>query len=413
MNRKLLFLALHVLAIAALSACSRDDAASVAADADDAANEPQSGPRGGRLLIDGDFTLELAIFEAGIPPEYRAWATRSGRALDPAQVELTVELTRLGGVIDRIAFAPAGDYSRGDREIYEPHSFDVSVTAIHAAQTHRFAYESHEGRTSITAEVARDAGIDTAVAGPGVIVETLPLYGVIAPDATRVREVKARFPGVIRNVERQLGDVVRAGDALATVESNESLQAYRVTAPIAGVITEQYAQVGGQAGDANLFVIVDFASVWAELGVFPRDRARLRAGQPARIEAQGGVEGLGAIGYIAPAGNRGSQSVTVRVVLDNQDGRWTPGQFVEGQITLAETPVELAVPLAALQRFRDFDVVFARVGETYEVRMLELGRRDTERVEVLGGLTPGTEYVTHNSYLVKADIEKSGASHDH
>jgi cobalt-zinc-cadmium efflux system membrane fusion protein len=45
--------------------------------------------------------------------------------------------------------------------------------------------------------------------------------------------------------------------------------------------------------------------------------------------------------------------------------------------------------------------------------MLELGRRDGENVEVLGGLEPGTEYVTGNSYLIKADIEKSGASHDH
>ena len=45
--------------------------------------------------------------------------------------------------------------------------------------------------------------------------------------------------------------------------------------------------------------------------------------------------------------------------------------------------------------------------------LLELGRRDGEFVEVLGGLQPGTTYVTNNSYLVKADIEKSGASHDH
>ena len=75
--------------------------------------------------------------------------------------------------------------------------------------------------------------------------------------------------------------------------------------------------------------------------------------------------------------------------------------------------VPLAVRASALQRFRDFTVVFARVGDTYEVRMLELGRSDGAYVEVLGGLKPGTEYVTAQSYLIKADIEKSGASHDH
>jgi cobalt-zinc-cadmium efflux system membrane fusion protein len=45
--------------------------------------------------------------------------------------------------------------------------------------------------------------------------------------------------------------------------------------------------------------------------------------------------------------------------------------------------------------------------------MLDLGRRDSDRIEVLGGLEAGTRYVTTNSYLLKADIEKSGASHDH
>ena len=45
--------------------------------------------------------------------------------------------------------------------------------------------------------------------------------------------------------------------------------------------------------------------------------------------------------------------------------------------------------------------------------MLDLGRQDDEWVEVLGGLAPGTRYVTTNSYVLKADVEKSGASHDH
>ena len=45
--------------------------------------------------------------------------------------------------------------------------------------------------------------------------------------------------------------------------------------------------------------------------------------------------------------------------------------------------------------------------------MLDLGSQDSEWVEVLSGLEPGTVYVTMNSDLIKADIEKSGASHDH
>jgi cobalt-zinc-cadmium efflux system membrane fusion protein len=413
MNHTHAFIILPLAALALLGGCERTPPG-MGGDSDRAeAEEAPSGPHGGRLLIDGDFSLELAIVEAGIPPEYRAWATRAGVPLEPSALELTVELTRLGGRVDRIGFAPLGDYLRGDQTVYEPHSFDVSVTATAAGRTHRFAYESHEGRTVIPAAAARAAGIETQLTGPGAIVETLSLFGAIAPDPTRVREVKARFAGPILAVHAQIGDSVAAGAALATIESNESLQSYTVSAPIGGVITARHAEPGEQAGESALFEIADYSTVWAQLSAFPRDRMRLASGQAVTVVADSGAQAEATVDYLAPAGNLGSQSVTARVVLDNTDGRWTPGQFVQGRVTIAESAVDLAVPLSALQAFRDFTVVFARVGDTYEVRMLELGRRDDAYVEVLGGLEPGTEYVTQNSYLIKADIEKSGASHDH
>jgi membrane fusion protein, heavy metal efflux system len=377
------------------------------------AEEAPRGPHGGRLLADGPFVVELAIYETGVPPEFRAWITRDGRAVDPSQVSLQVELGRLGGMKDTIRFSPRADFLRGDREVSEPHSFDVRVTATHGGETHTWEYASYEGRTEIPAEVAQAAGIETAVAGPATLDETLMLYGAIVPDATRVREVRARFPGVIQSVSRRIGETVRAGETLVAVESNESLRAYTITAPIAGVITARHAEPGEQTSDEALFEIADFSRVWAELKVFPRDRARLKVGQPARIVAEGSTPAEGTIGYVAPAGERNAQSIIARVVLDNASGAWTAGQFVEGIVTVSRTPVPLAVPLSAIQKFREFDVVFAQVGNTYEVRMLDLGRRDAERAEVLGGLDPGTRYVTRNSFLIKADIEKSGASHDH
>jgi cobalt-zinc-cadmium efflux system membrane fusion protein len=80
---------------------------------------------------------------------------------------------------------------------------------------------------------------------------------------------------------------------------------------------------------------------------------------------------------------------------------------------VGEHEVPLAVRREGLQAFRDFTVVYAQVGDQYEVRMLDLGRAAGEYVEVLGGIEPGTRYVAVNSYVIKADIEKSGASHDH
>jgi cobalt-zinc-cadmium efflux system membrane fusion protein len=86
---------------------------------------------------------------------------------------------------------------------------------------------------------------------------------------------------------------------------------------------------------------------------------------------------------------------------------------VMADIIIEKAEVPLAVKRSALQTFRDMPVVFGRFDNVFEVRMVELGRQDKDYIEVLGGLNPGTEYVTNNSYLLKAEVLKDGASHDH
>ncbi|MCG2606939.1 MAG: efflux RND transporter periplasmic adaptor subunit, partial [Achromobacter sp.] len=382
--------------------------------------EAAKGPHNGRLLADGDFVVELAIFEDGVPPEYRAWVTRGGAPVPPAEVDLSVTLTRLDGERNVFRFRPQEDpgsgtgFLRGDGTVTEPHSFDVTVEATHAGVTHRWAYESYEGRVSIAADSAKAAGIAVETAGPATIRDLLPLYGQVAINPDAVRTVGARFPGLVRDVRKTVGDGVRAGEVLARVESDDSLQVYAVTAPIDGVVTARMTNPGEQAGAAPLFRVSDLSQLWAELAVFPRDLARIRVGQAVRLTSVDGERTTrGTITRIAPAAGAANQALTVWAGFDAGDGGWTPGLYVNAEVTVGGAQVPLAVKASGLQAFRDFTVVFARVGETYEVRMLELGRRDGEYVEVLGGLKPGTEYVSGNSYLIKADIEKSGASHDH
>lgn len=410
MNKLLL-----VIAAVLLTACgSGHSEKQVAAEhGEPAAEQPAKGPNNGRMMVDGPFAIELAIYETGVPPEYHAWPTIDGRPVPLDTVELSVELHRLGDKVDRFTFTPHGDYLRGSGVVKEPHSFIVNVSATHDGQTHRWSYDSFEGRTTIAKEIADAAGIKVETAGPATLVETVSLYGrIVAADSHR-RDVSARFPGIIRSVRKRLGDTVRAGEALASIESNESLQTYSVTAPIGGVITERNANEGEQTADRALFVIVDPSVVWAELGVFQRDRARVRPGATVAVKAtDSDVTAIGRVDRIdVQAG--ANQMVTARVTLENPQGELLVGSFVTAEVAVASHEVPLAVKTSGLQPFRDFSVVFERVENTYEVRMLELGKRYGEWVEILGGLDPGAQYVSENSYVIAADVGKSGASHDH
>jgi len=371
------------------------------------------GPHGGRLLTSGDFILELAIFETGVPPEFRAWASYDGEQLKPSDVDLNITLTRLGGKVDNINFTAQGDAMRGDVVIYEPHSFIVTINAIHQGTTHSWAYDNFEGRTKIETAVARALEIETQVAGPVVLQETIEVYGQIKTNKERVAQTTARFAGVIKKVSVSIGDTVKKGQALATVESNESLNLYAVKAPISGVITQRNANPGEQTSEQPLFTIADTSTVWIDLAIFPGDMHRVKMGSTVRVVPANNIPAIeGKISFINVIA-QANQSVTARMLVDNKAGLLLPGSFVKAKIKVAEHAVPLAVKRSGLQAFRDFTVVYAQIGEEYEVRMLELGRQDDEWVEVTGGLQVGTVYVSEHSYVIKADIEKSGAAHDH
>ena len=373
----------------------------------------EKGPQGGRLLRDGGFALEITLFEKGVPPEFHLYSYQDDQVVSPADVSVVIKLSRLDGQVDTFNFQPREDYLRGEGIVTEPHSFDVSVEATYRGQRHIWQYENYEGRVEISERIATESSIQLEAAGPKTLQENLNLSGRIQVDPNRLSQVRARFPGMVKQVKRELGEQVRLGDVLAEIQSNESLQTYQVKAPISGVIIQRDVQVGESSADSPLFIIADLSKVWAELDVFDKDISRIRTGQSVYLETLSGESIQGKIGWLSPMTAHASQSVQARVVISNPEMNFRPGQFVRGRVTVAEHEVPLAVRKSGIQAFRDFQVVFARINDTYEVRMLELGREDHDWVEVLGGIKPGTEYVTENSYLIKADIEKSGASHDH
>lgn len=413
--KKPLFRAMPLLALAILSACGGSPEAPPSEESEAAAPDYERGPHRGRMLRDGDFAVEITIFEDGVEPEFRVYIYRGDEPVPLGSVQLSIELTRLGGEVDRFAFKPQEDFLRGQGVVHEPHSFDVKVRATEGGKTREWSYASYEGRTTISAQAAQQGGVKWESAGPVAIAELIDIAGRIEITPEGKADVRARLPGQIMSISAELGQRVRKGQTLLRVESSHSLQTYSVTAPISGVIVEKTVNVGDTTGDRALFVIADPANLHAEFFVYPRDAERIRVGQPVRVRSLSGEAVIDAVvETVLPTADPVSQTLVAHVHLPpSAADRFRAGMGVEGSFRVAETQVPLAVRTKAIQRFRDFEVVYAKVGNSYEVRMLDIGRRTPEWAEILGGLKPGTSYVTDGAFLIRADVEKSGASHDH
>jgi membrane fusion protein, heavy metal efflux system len=269
--------------------------------------------------------------------------------------------------------------------------------------------------TTIAADIADDVGIRVAPAAAGTIADQHEVQGLLTTLESGNARVTARFPGPIRRLHAEVGDRVRAGQALATIESNLSLSTYTVAAPISGTVLARNASVGQSASEgAVLYEIADLSTLWVDLHVFGRDADHLAAGSPVTISRLGdGATADTRIDRVLPGTATASQSTIARATLDNADGQWRPGSAVRAMVTVSTQPADLVVPLTALQQMDGRDVMFVREGDRYEKRVVTLGRRDARQVEIVDGVAVGEDVVVEQSYTIKADLEKAGAGHAH
>jgi cobalt-zinc-cadmium efflux system membrane fusion protein len=279
---------------------------------------------------------------------------------------------------------------------------------------HGHGGEHEEGRTEIDDDAAKTAGIVVSKAGPATIKDVLTLTGRVVLNRNTTADVKARFPGIVRSVKVNLGQKVSKGQALASVESNESLSVYTVSSPTDGVVLTRNTNVGNVAGDAPIFTIADLSDVWAEFHVFPRDLGKVQEGQMVRVHTLEDRKRIEApISMLLPTADALSQTVIAVVTIPNAKNAWRAGMSVEGDVHIAESNVPLAIKKDAVQRMENNTVVFVKEGGGYEMRPVTLGKSDGNMVEVREGLKAGEHYVSEGSFIVKADIGKSEAGHDH
>ena len=150
--------------------------------------------------------------------------------------------------------------------------------------------------------------------------------------------------------------------------------------------------------------------MWAELRVYPAQQSSVAESQDVHIlTADGSVEST--VNHIVPSLESPYQ--LARVKLDNSKQTLSPGMMVEARVQVGRFPVSLAVTKESVQILGGRQGVFVKINDEYRFKPLVLGQSDDHFYEVVDGLESGDEYVSKNSYLIKADIEKSEAEHEH
>lgn len=274
-----------------------------------------------------------------------------------------------------------------------------------------------ENSVKLTDENIKDFKIITGTVNSGHLERYIELPGEIVINGDKIVHFVPRFTGVVKKINKHIGDKVRKGAQLAVIESNQSFQNYSIKSEISGTVIEKHLNLGEIVKeDSEIYVVADLRTVWVNLFAYQQDVLYLKKGQKVIISVSKKMPTtLSKIEYVSPILDEKTRTALVRVQIENKDHRWRPGTFVKGKVVLNKIEVPLLVAKTSIQTIGKSPNVFIKEGEEFKAIPVQLGREDDQNVEILSGLKEGQDYVKQGAFTLKADLEKGqlGDGHNH
>lgn len=198
------------------------------------------------------------------------------------------------------------------------------------------------------------------------------------------------------------------------MKAGGKLASYPLRSPIAGTVLSRELTVGeALSADKPVFRIANLGTLWVDLSIPASDLSKVRAGQRVLIANSNGVTGEGRVLFVQPELVANSRSGSVRVQTDNRQNQWRVGQFIKAQLVTGESGKVLSVPSDAVLSLDGKTVVFINDADGLEPREVTTGRRSADRVEIRDGLKAGESYAAGAVFVLKADLKKGEAEHEH
>lgn len=184
------------------------------------------------------------------------------------------------------------------------------------------------------------------------------------------------------------------------------IRALPVLSPASGIVTEKMALTGMYVKPGMpLYKIADLSKVWVLADIYEHELPWLQVGQMAEVTLVSlpGQVFQGEVSYIYPYLNKNSRTATLRIELNNKDGKLKPGMYAD-VFFVVPAGEGLLVPENAVLDSGLRQVVFvAKAGGVFEPRVIKTGRRLNHEVEILEGLKVGEAVVTHGTFLIDSE----------
>ncbi len=219
----------------------------------------------------------------------------------------------------------------------------------------------------------------------------------------------------LREAEIAVANARQKLQAVGARAENGPLNRYELRAPFDGTIVEKHIALGEQVrDDAQVFTVADLRTVWAQISVPATALPMVRVGDAVTVRSAAFEQSApGKVAYVGSLIGEATRTAQARVTLQNPQAVWRPGLFVNVEMAREAVEAPVTVTADAVQTLEDRTVVFVKTDAGFVAQPVQLGRTDGQRVEIVQGLKAGTPYIAVGSFIAKAEVGKSTASHAH
>lgn len=201
---------------------------------------------------------------------------------------------------------------------------------------------------------------------------------------------------------------------------------YTLTAPISGVISNKDIVIGENVQLADqLFTIDQLDQLWLEFVLPTMANVNVQPNQQIRFKSlQTGNIFNAQVQSLTTEADAQTGRLQVRAKVQSNATELRPNLMVNVELQSGSTASVMRVSAEAIQQVDGKQVVFAAEknqdkGFEFKAVPVQIGQRnisekqDGEWVEIKQGLSVGQSYVAAGSFLLKSELEKGEAEHDH
>ena len=198
--------------------------------------------------------------------------------------------------------------------------------------------------------------------------------------------------------------------------SGKVTQNFPIYATVSGTVSEKLTEQGDYVKQGQaLLKITNLNTVWALFDVYENQIELFKKGQEITVTTNAfpNKEFKKKVDFIDPMMNPKTRTVDLRVVLNNRNGEFKTGMFVEGiiQNTSSDSEQKLSIPSSSVLWTGERSVVYLKTNPNepvFEMREVVLGKQVSEQYEVIDGLKDGDEIVTNGTFTVDASAQLQG-----